>query len=144
MRVALAPYLDDHLVPQFLLIRGYHNIPLEGPGYLLPLEPQQSGSFLTFSPGLQAALTLQKLIGLEMGKPNSIDRENEYQKSWAHYMLSVAMTVEEFLLSDTMTLMTLLCQSDDQVIEFLTREIVSVMTVPFLLFTVSAVLRHTL
>ena len=49
------------------------------------------------------------------------------------------MTIENIPLSATMTLETWLCQSDDREIVFLTREIASFMTVPFLFFTIPAV-----
>ena len=49
------------------------------------------------------------------------------------------MTIENIPLSATMTLETWLCQSDEQEIVFLTREIASFRTVPFRLFTVPAV-----
>ena len=80
MRGALTSYLDNHWVPQFHIMKGYHNILFwphtfatrrgtytgfpkkmrvwifEGPDYLLTLEPQQSRIFLMFSPELQAPL----------------------------------------------------------------------------------------
>ena len=77
------------------------------------------------------------------GKPNSIVTENEY-RSWVHCMTLVVMTVEDILLSAIMTFMTLLCQSYDREIDFLTRVIVSIRTVLILLFIVPAVLKPTL
>ena len=81
-------------------------------------------------------------MDLKWGKPNSIVTENDY-RSWVHCMTLVVMTVEDILLSAIMTFMTLLCQSYDREIDFLTRDIRTVLILNCLELILNCLERRT-